>query len=337
MLNKWLSNFGITLANPGFLWLLLLVPIYFLIKYWINKNRKVVLKVSTTKRLAQLPTSWKVTFRPILDILRGIALFAFIIALARPQETNSFEDINNNGIDIVLSLDISTSMLAEDFKPNRLESSKKVATKFISDRPNDRIGLVIFSGESFTQCPITIDHNVLLQQLSGVESGLLQDGTSIGMGLATAVDRLRNATGKSRVVILMTDGVNNAGMIDPATALSLAKKYKVRVYTIGVGSQGEAMYPIPTPNGIVRQKLPVQIDEALLKDISKETGGKYFRATNNKSLDAIYKEIDQLEKTKIEVNAYRQYKDVFFKVALLGILALIVELILSYTLFKRVP
>lgn len=337
MINKFLSKFDLLLADPNYLWLLLLLPIIFWIKYkWIDK-RSVTLTVSTTHKLRDIPKSWKVTYRPILNILSALAFIFIVFALARPQKTNVYEDINNEGIDIMLSLDISTSMLAEDFNPNRVEAAKRVAAKFIQDRPNDRIGLVIFSGESFTQCPITIDHNVVLEQLAAIESGLLQDGTSIGMGLATAANRLKNATGKSKVIILMTDGVNTGGLIDPETALEIAKMYGIRVYTIGIGTKGEALYPVETPAGIVKQKMPVQIDEALLSHISQTTGGKYFRATDNNSLSNVYKEIDKLEKTKVNVSAYRQYKDQFFVFGLLGLLCLLMSTILKYTIFKTIP
>jgi Ca-activated chloride channel family protein len=277
-----------------------------------------------------------VRFRPVLNVLRIIALIALIIALARPQSSNVTESIDSEGIDIVLSIDVSGSMLAEDFKPNRIEAAKRVAMSFVDQRPTDRIGLVIFAGESFTQCPITIDHNVLKEQISNVKSGVLVDGTSIGMGLATASDRLRKATGKSRVIILMTDGVNNTGLIDPATALEIAKAYKIRVYTIGVGTMGQAPYPAQTPFGTQMQMVPVQIDEPLMKKIAAETGGKYFRATNNASLSNIYQEIDKLEKTKVEISSYKHYAELFFPFAALAIICLALEMLLRYTLFRSI-
>ncbi len=334
---KLLEKYHIVLAHPHFLWLLLLLP--FLIWFYIyqGKQRSTVFRISTTEGLGNIKPSLRVTWRPILMILRCIVLAAFIIALSRPQKTNVSETIDSEGIDIVLSIDISGSMLAEDFKPDRLEAAKQNALKFVDARPTDRIGLVIFAGESFTQCPITIDHNVLKEQLSTIKSGTLQDGTAIGMGLATAVDRLRDARGKSRVVILMTDGVNNTGMIDPQTALEVAKAYKVRVYTIGVGTEGQALSPVQTPFGLQKQMVPVQIDENLLRKIAKETGGKYYRATGNSKLESIYKEIDRLEKTKVEVNAYKHYAEQFFPFALAGIIALLLELMLSYSYFRRLP
>ena len=334
---SFLERFHIILAQPHFLWLLLLLP--FLIWYFVRQNRQraVVFKISTTEGVKDFKQPWQIVWRPLLTVLRCIAFVMLVIALARPQKTNVSESIDSEGIDIVLSLDISGSMLAEDFKPNRLEAAQAQALKFVNARQTDRIGLVIFAGESFTQCPITIDHNVLKEQLSQIKSGVLQDGTAIGMGLATAVDRLRDARGKSRVVILMTDGVNNTGMVDPQTALEIAKAYKVRVYTIGIGSEGSAMSPVQTPFGIQKQMVPVQIDENLLKKIAKETGGNYYRATSNSKLESIYKEIDRLEKTKVEVNAYKHYAELFFPFAFVAILALLLEMILANTLFKRLP
>jgi Ca-activated chloride channel family protein len=333
---NWLTSHHIVLANPHVLWLLLLLPLLIWYFYTEHKRRSVALGLSTTRHIRNLPKSWKIRWRGILPVLQLIAFAALIIALSRPQKTDTTQNIDSEGIDIVLSIDISGSMLAEDFKPNRIEAAKNTAIEFVKGRPSDRIGLVIFAGESFTQCPITIDHNVLIDQISKIKSGLLVDGTAIGMGLGTAVDRLRNARGKSRVIILMTDGVNNVGKIDPQTALEIAKAYKVRVYTIGVGTHGEALYPMPTPMGVRKQMVPVQIDEALLKKIARQTGGNYFRATDNKSLKAIYNEIDQLEKTKIEISAYKKYTELFFPFALAAVLAILIAGVLRYTLFKSI-
>ncbi len=323
--------------HPHFLWLLLLIPLLLWAYNKLNNNRSNVWRISTTATLKNIPQSNKVKWRPLLKVLRALAFASLVIALARPQRTNVSETMDSAGIDIVLSLDISGSMLAEDFNPNRLEAAKKTAEKFVSERPTDRIGLVIFSGESFTLCPITIDHKVVQEQLAAIHSGMLQDGTAIGMGLATAVDKLRDAKGKSRIVILMTDGVNNTGLIDPQTALEIAKTYKVRVYTIGVGSIGDALYPVQTPMGIQKQKMPVQIDEVLMKKIAKETGGKYYRATDNKSLQKIYEEINQLEKTKVEVNAFKQYSEAFFWFAFATLFFVLAETVLRYTYFKTLP
>jgi Ca-activated chloride channel family protein len=326
----------ISFAHPAFFGLLLLLP--FMI--WWQQRNKVTdnpsVRVTSLSGIANIKPTWRVRFRPVLFILRVVALVMLTIALARPQTSNVTENIDSEGVDIVLSLDVSGSMLAEDFKPNRIEAAKKVAMNFVDQRPTDRLGLVIFSGESFTQCPITIDHNVLKEQLSEVKSGVLQDGTAIGMGLATAVDRLRYAKGKSRVVILLTDGVNNTGLIDPMTALEIAKSFKVRVYTIGVGTEGQAPYPVQTPFGIQKQMMPVQIDEALLNKIAKETGGKYYRARNNKALESIYADIDKLEKTKVEISSYKHYAELFFPFALLAIICLLLEMVLRYTVFKSI-
>lgn len=327
----------ISFAHPVFFGLLLLIP---LMVWWVWQGRK---KDSPSMRLTAIPAplfkvrrSWKVRFRPMLFVLRLFCVVFLAIAMARPQSSNVTESIDSEGIDIVLSMDVSGSMLAEDLKPNRIEAAKKVAIEFVNRRPTDRIGLVIFSGESFSQVPITIDHSVLKEQLSQIKSGMLVDGTALGMGLATGVDRLRNAKGKSRVLILLTDGVNNTGLVDPSTALEIAKAYKVRVYTIGVGTRGEAPYPVQTPMGMQKQMAPVQIDEDLLRKIAGETGGKYFRATNNNSLSAIYTEIDKLEKTKIEVSSYKHYAELFFPFALGAIICLALEMLLRYTVFRSI-
>lgn len=334
---KWLEQHHIIIANPQFLWLLLLLPVLLFVYMRLQHKRETIMGVSSTEGISGLRPSWKVRWRPLLTVLRVTAIVLIILALARPQRTDVTESIDSEGIDMVLSVDISGSMLAEDFKPNRIEAAKATALKFIDGRPTDRLGLVIFAGESFTQCPITIDHQVLKAQLKQIKSGMLEDGTAIGMGLATAVDRLRHARGKSRVVILMTDGVNNTGLVDPQTALEIAKAYQVRVYTIGVGTEGEALYPVQTPFGLQKQMQPVQIDERLLQQIAEQTGGKYYRATGNTKLEHIYKEIDELEKTKVSVNAYKRYADLFFPFAFAALGALTLELILRYTFFRRLP
>lgn len=326
----------LSFAHPLYFGLLLLIP--FMI-WWQQRSKSKdhpAIRVTTLSGIAGVKPSWRVRLRPVLFALRVLALAALSIALARPQSSNTTENIDSEGVDIVLSIDVSGSMLAEDFQPNRIEAAKKVAMQFVDARPTDRLGLVIFSGESFTQCPITIDHNVLKEQLSQIKSGVLQDGTAIGMGLATGVDRLRYAKGKSKVLILLTDGVNNTGLIDPMTALEIAKSYKVRVYTIGVGSQGQAPYPVQTPFGIQKQMMPVQIDEPLLRKISSETGGKYYRATNNTSLSTIYKDIDKLEKTKVEISSYKHYAELFFPFALFAIVCLVLEMGLRYTVFRSI-
>jgi Ca-activated chloride channel family protein len=334
---KFLEQYHIILAQPYFLLLLLLLPVILWYFHREQRQRSVVFRISSTEGIKGMPKSWKVQWRPILNVLRSIAFVAFVIALARPQKTNVSESIDSEGIDIVLSMDISGSMMAEDFKPNRLDAAKENAMKFIDARPTDRIGLVIFSGESFTQCPITIDHNVLKEQISQIKNGMLQDGTAIGDGLATAVNRLRDSKGKSKVIILMTDGINNLGKVGPELALEIAKAYHIRVYTIGIGTIGQALTPIPTPFGVKKELVPVQIDEPLLKKIATETGGQYFRATGNSKLESIYQSIDKLEKTSVQVNAYKHYAELFFWFAFTGVVALVLEIILSLTIFRRLP
>lgn len=326
----------LSFAHPYYFLLLLLLP---LILWWQRKKnipQQSKFRLTSLAYLSGLKPNWRVRLRPILIVLRSVAFVALVIALARPQSSNISESIDSDGIDIVLSVDVSGSMMAEDLKPNRIEAAKQVANDFVDKRANDRIGLVIFSGESFTQCPITIDHNILKEQLDNIKSGMLQDGTAIGMGLATAVDRLRNSKAKSKIIILLTDGVNNTGLIDPSTALEIAKAYKLRVYCIGVGTRGQAPYPVQTPTGIQKQMVPVEIDEALLKTISVQTGGKYFRATSNSSLAAIYKEIDQLEKSKVEVSSFKHFTDLFFPFAVLALICLALEMLLRYTLFRSI-
>jgi Ca-activated chloride channel family protein len=333
---KYLDFRHITFAHPQYFILLLLIPLFI---FWLrkNKNNKPSFTISSLKGLQNSAASTIQKWAPILNLLRILSMFFLIIALARPQSSNINETVNSEGLDIVLSMDISGSMLAEDFKPNRIEAAKKVANEFILNRPTDRIGLVIFSGESFTQCPLTTDQNILREQLKSIRSGLLEDGTAIGMGLATAVERLRNSKAKSKIIILLTDGVNNAGLIDPITALEIAKAYKIRVYTIGVGTEGTAPYPTQDAFGnMVMQQMPVQIDEGLMQKISKETGGKYYRAKDNNSLSKVYKDIDQLEKTKIEINSFKRYAELFFPYALFGLMCLFLEILLRFTVFRRV-
>ena len=326
----------ISFLHPFYFGLLLIIPVMIWWHYRNKKKDNPSIRLTTISGIAEVKPTWKVRLRPSMFWLRILALIFLIIALARPQSSSVSESIDSEGIDIVLSIDVSGSMLAEDLKPNRIEAAKKVAEEFVNSRPTDRLGLVIFSGESFTQVPITIDHNVLKEQLSQIKIGLLIDCTAIGMGLATGVDRLRASKAKSRVLILLTDGVNNTGLIDPSTALEIAKRYKVRVYTIGIGSKGQAPYPVQTAFGTQKQMMPVQIDEPLLKKIAKETGGNYYRATDNKSLKSVYDEIDQLEKTKIEVSSYKHYAELFFPFALLAIICLVAEVALRYTVFRSI-
>ena len=326
----------ITFGQPWLLLLFLLIPILI---YWnFNKGKKQVaaIGISSTKGLSG-SRSWKNYLQQFPFILRMLALACIIIALARPQTKFDETQREGEGIDIVLAIDVSGSMTAQDFKPNRMEAAKKVAEEFVDDRPTDRIGVVIFAGESFTQCPLTTDHYVLKTQIAQIRNGLLEDGTAIGSGLATSVDRLRNSKSKSKIVILLTDGMNNGGLIDPSTALEIAKTFHVKVYTIGVGSEGYAPTPVSTPLGIVMQNQKVSIDEKLLQNIATQTGGEYFRATDNQSLEKIYNQIDKMEKSKVEITTFHHYTEKFYPFVFAALAFLFVEIILRYTLFKKFP
>lgn len=334
MLYDWYQH--IYFAQPAFFGLLVLVP---LLVWWeikrSGRNQATVI-VSTVNAFRGI-RSWKSFLRPVLFVLRLLTLCCLIIALARPQTRNDEQLVNGEGIDIVLCLDISGSMLAQDFSPNRMEAAKNVASEFIDHRPTDRIGLVIFSGESFTMCPLTTDRNVLKSQLFNVQSGLLEDGTAIGSGLATGVDRLRNSPSKSKVIILLTDGENNGGLIDPNTAKEIAKSVGVKVYTVGMGTEGFAPVPVQTAAGVVMQREKVNIDEKLLTQIATETGGRYYRAKDNESLKGIYDEINQLEKSKIEVSNLRRFTEQFFPFALAAAICLLLELLFRWTLLRKFP
>tara|TARA_Y100000589_G_scaffold88932_1_gene83377 strand:+ start:2318 stop:3160 length:843 start_codon:yes stop_codon:yes gene_type:complete len=279
----------------------------------------------------------KTKLKNIPYYLKLVAFSLLVIAIARPQSSTKWEESTTEGIDIIISMDISGSMLAEDLKPNRLESSKNVAMSFISKRINDRIGLTIFSGESFTQCPLTTDHNVLINLFKDVKSGMIEDGTAIGMGLANAVNRLKESNAISKVVILLTDGVNNSGTIAPLTAAEIAKKFGIRVYTIGIGSEGYAPYPFQTPFGIQYQDVEVKIDEKTLQDIATITDGKYFRAKNNSTLKKIYEDIDLLEKSKIETIEFNNKSEEFLPFGIASLCFLIVAFLLNITYLKRIP
>jgi Ca-activated chloride channel family protein len=323
-------------SQPAFFGLFALIP---LMIWWELKRAdagQATVMVSTVQAFRGT-RSWKNFLRPLLFVFRILTLCCLIVALARPQTRNDEQLVNGEGIDIMLCLDISGSMLAQDFTPNRMEAAKNVASEFIDNRPTDRIGLVIFSGEAFTMCPLTTDRNVLKSQLFQVRSGLLEDGTAIGSGLATGVDRLRNSPSKSKVIILLTDGENNGGLIDPNTAKEIAKSVGVRVYTIGMGTEGYAPVPVQTPGGVVMQREKVNIDEKLLTQIATETGGRYYRARDNESLSNIYKEIDHLEKSKIEVSSIRRYTEQFFPFALAAAIFLFLELLLRWTVLRKFP
>ncbi len=328
---------NVEFANWWALFLLLIIPFMFY-RYW-KKNHQLSPSAvfSSLKLFNDIPKSFKEKLVHLPVILRLISLALLIVAFARPQTFSFGENIYTEGIDIAIVLDISGSMLAEDLKPNRLEAAKKVIDDFIKGRTSDKIGLVIFSGESFTQCPLTIDYSVLRNLLSEIRSGMIVDGTAIGNAIANGVNRLKDSQAKSKIMILLTDGVNNAGEIDPITAAQIAQKFGIRIYTVGVGTVGEAPYPFQTPFGVRYQMVPVEIDENLLKQISNITGGKYFRATNNRKLVEIYDEIDKLEKTRVEVTSYRHAKELFFSWALIGFILLFVELGLSKFYLKKIP
>lgn len=327
----------ITFANPWCLLLLLIIPA--IIAYYIYNRKRLTAEIrfSSTKVFQEMPKTYKHYLRYLPLALHMLALAALIIAIARPQKSDSWSNQTTEGIDIVMSVDISSSMLAEDLKPNRLRAAKKVATEFISSRHNDNIGLVVFAGESFTQCPLTINHAELINLLNGIESGMIEDGTAIGSGLATAVNRIKDSKAKSKVIILLTDGSNNRGQIAPSTAGEIAKSFGIRVYTIGVGTRGMAPYPFQTPYGVQYQDVEVDIDEESLKNIAETTGGEYFRATDTKSLSSIYREIDKLEKTKIEVKEFSKKEELYHWFVLVLVVCLIGEITLRNTVFKSIP
>ncbi|MBQ6243879.1 MAG: VWA domain-containing protein [Bacteroidales bacterium] len=322
---------------PSVLWLLavplLLVGLYL---YRELAGRRPHLRVSTA-------TPWTEGGRTILSVIRHLpfalrtaALCLIIVALARPRSSTEVEKVDAEGIDIILVMDVSTSMLARDFKPDRISAAKDIAIEFISQRPSDRMGIVVFAGESYTQCPLTTDRATLINLMKEVQTDLIEDGTAIGNGLATAVARMMDSEAPSRVVILLTDGVNNSGEVAPQTAAEIAKTYGVRVYTIGVGANGTAPYPVMTPWGIELQNLPVEIDEELLKGISEATGGRYFRATDNTKLAEIYSEINKMEKARTSVDSFPVFKELFGRFGLAALICLLLELIVSL-LIRRMP
>jgi len=326
----------ITFGQPYFLYLLILVPLMVVWKIWKGREQQAAISVSSVKGLHHV-SSWKSLFHHIPFVLRMLAVVCIIVALARPQTRNDEQLTEGEGVDIILSIDVSGSMTAQDFTPNRMEAAKKVAADFVDQRLTDRIGIVIFSGESFTQCPLTTDHAVLKSQIEQIRNGLLEDGTAIGSGLATSVDRLRTSTAKSKVVILLTDGINNGGLIDPGTAKEIAKRFQVKVYTIGVGTDGYAPTPVSTPMGVVMQNEKVAIDEKLLTSIANETGGRYFRAKDNQGLKNIYNEIDKLEKSKVQITKYSRYAEKFYPFVFAALFFLFLEVLLRFTVFKKFP
>ena len=322
---------------PALLWLLV-IPALMLVHY-------VYIELSGRRPHLRVPDIkfWKAGGRSVLGVirhlpflLRTIALVMIIIAIARPRSSTKMDKIDTEGIDIVLAMDVSTSMLARDFTPDRISAAKDIAIEFISQRPSDRMGIVVFAGESYTQCPLTTDRASLINLMKEIETGLIEDGTAIGNGLATAVARMQNSDAKSRVVILLTDGVNNSGEITPQTAADIAKTYGIRVYTIGVGANGTAPYPVMTPWGVQMQNVEVEIDENLLKNIAETTGGRYFRATDNTKLSEIYSEINKMEKARTTIDSFPIYKELFTGFALIALACLLLEVLISFIL-RRLP
>ena len=327
---------NVEFVNPQFFWLLLLLPLALLWYIFKRKKETASLKISSINGF-KVYNSFLAKLKPLLFVLRLLALAALIIALARPQTKEvSSKTKTTRGIDIVMAIDVSSSMLAKDLKPSRLLALKEVAAEFIKKRPNDRIGLVVYAGESFTKTPITSDKTIVLNALSEIKNGIIEDGTAIGMGLATAVNRLKDSKAKSKIIILLTDGVNTAGAIEPQTAAGLAVEFGIKTYTIGIGTNGNALTPIAyNLDGSFKYGYrEVEIDEALLKNIAKETGGKYFRATNNQKLEEIYEEINKLETTEIEEFKYTHYDEKFRPYALFALGLIIIELLLRNTIFK---
>lgn len=325
-----------TFASPAYLFLLLLlIPV---IGWYIYELRKAdaSLQLSDTQTLGKQPKSARIYLLHVPFVLRVACITLLSIALARPQLTNRWSSESTEGIDIMMALDISGTMQAEDLKPNRLEAAKQVASDFVIARPNDQIGLVVFAGESFTQCPLTTDHAVLINLFKSVKFGMIEDGTAIGLGLANAVNRMKDSPTKSKVIILLTDGSNNRGEIDPQTAAEIAKTYGIRVYAVGVGSHGQARVPVQTPVGVQYMMMDSEFDESTLQRIANTTGGQYFRATDNSSLKSIYEQIDQLEKTKLRVREYAKHTDIFPPFIVAALLCLIAEIILRYFVLRTV-
>ena len=323
---------------PKLLWLLILPAL--LVLHYIYREvaqKRPHLRVSTSVPWMLRGRSFMSFFRHVPFVLRIIALALIVVAIARPRSSEEMERVDTEGIDIVLAMDVSTSMLARDLTPDRISASKDIAIEFISQRPTDRMGIVVFAGESFTQCPLTTDRATLINLMKEVQTDLIEDGTAIGNGLATAVARMKDSDAKSRVVILLTDGVNNRGEVSPNMAAEIAKTYGVRVYTIGVGKEGMAPYPVMTPWGVEVQNVKVEIDEALLSEIAESTGGRYFRATDNTKLAEIYSEINRMEKTRTTVDSFPVYKELFGMYALLALLALLLELILNWFVIRKLP
>ena len=327
---------NVTFANPAFLWGLLLIPLAIVWYIFRHKKQEASMRFSDIRGFNELPKSWRVYARHLLFVINMAALALLLVAMARPQSSSTSQKSNIEGIDIILAQDISGSMLARDFKPDRLEASKKVAAEFVEGRPGDRMGLVVFAGESFTQVPLTTDHSVMLNMLKELKSGMIDDGTAIGDGLATAISRLKDSEAVSKVIILLTDGMNNSGSVDPYTAAEMAKLFGIRVYTIGVGTYGNAPYPVQTIFGTQYQQVKVEIDEKLLTTIANSSGGKYYRATSNQKLDEIYDEIDKLERSKIEVMEFKRLHEEFYPLVAWALALLLLGFILRLTVFRTI-
>jgi Ca-activated chloride channel family protein len=328
-------------ANKEYLFLLLLMIPYLIWYLMYRKKSEPTMRMSDTRAYRYAPRSWRVMLMPLQLLLRLAVFVLLILVLARPQTQNSWKNETMEGIDIMLAMDVSTSMLAEDLKPNRIEAAKQVAADFIIGRPNDNIGLTIFAGEAFTQCPMTTDHASLLNLLHNVRTDiaqrLIEDGTAIGMGLANAVSRLKDSKAKSKVVILLTDGSNNRGDLSPMTAAEIAKSFGIRVYTIGVGTNKVAPYPMPVAGGVQYINIPVEIDTKMLQEIASATEGDFYRATNNKELQQIYKEIDKLEKSKLNVKKFSKRYEAYQPFAIAAVILLLLEILLRITVFRKLP
>lgn len=330
----------VTFLNPEFLWLFLVLPIAIAWLFYKRNQLSATVKMSSLEPFKQNRT-FLAKAKPFLYVLRILALSSIIIALARPRSVDvTSKSKTTKGIDIVMAIDVSSSMLANDLKPNRLEALKKVASTFVQDRVNDRIGLVVYAGESYTRTPVTSDKTIILQSLKTIEydDSIIADGTGIGVGLATAINRIKDSKAKSRIIILLTDGVNNSGTIDPRTAAEIAKEYGIKVYTIGIGTNGQAMFPVAKDaNGkLVFRKMPVEIDESLMKEIAKATDAKYFRATSNKKLQAIYDEINKLETTEIDEKKFYNYDEKYKPFVLIAFVLLGVEVLLRNSVFRGI-
>ncbi|NDV64415.1 VWA domain-containing protein [Bacteroides sp. 224] len=324
-------------ANIEYLFLLLLLIPYIVWYILKRKNNEATLQISDARVYAHTPKSYKIYLLHVPFLLRLATLVMIILVLARPQSTDSWQSSEIEGIDIMLAIDVSTSMLAEDLKPNRLEAAKDVAAEFINGRPNDNIGIVLFAGETFTQCPLTTDHAVLLNLFQSIRTGLIEDGTAVGMGVANAVSRLKDSKAKSKVIILLTDGTNNRGDISPLTAAEIAKNFGIRVYTIGVGTNGTAPYPYPTAMGVQYVNVPVEIDEKALSEIANVTDGEYYRATSNSKLKEVYEQIDKLEKTRLNVKEFSKRQEEYRLFALIALLCVLLEVLLRNSILKKIP